>query len=430
MCHAPIVVPQVGGARGSDCADTTRAMRRVAAVLLEHDPDALAVISPHVARGDEAWSLLSGERLAGDFGDFGAPGVGLELPGASGAAEAILRAAADRDHPIRAVPSRHLDHGALVPLHFLVGAGWRGPTVVVGLPWDASATAEAMGEVIGAAARESGQRWALVASGDMSHRLRPGAPAGHHPRAREFDATFVERLDRGDLEGAAAIDPELRDLAAEDVVDPVTVAAAAVGWDASGHRKLCYEGPFGVGYCEAVLHEEPPRKLVDIARGSLAAAVHDEEYEPPDLAAPWDLPRGVFVTLWNRRRRLRGCIGHLDPVTSSLSREVAECSVAAGTRDRRFTPVTPGELAELSCEVSILHPAVPARPEDLDPRRYGIIVSDDRRVGVLLPAIEGVDDAAEQLRVALAKAGIGSGTPFGLQRFAVSKVVEDRTPGA
>lgn len=422
MCHAPIVVPQVGGARAAQCADTTRAMRQAAGILAEHDPDVLVVVSPHTPRQEGCWSLRTGARLVGDFADFGAAGVRFGLPVAGEAVDAVLRAAAARDHPSRRLPETSLDHGAAVPLHFVVEAGWDGPTAVVGLPWDASASAEAMGEVLGAAARESGQRWAILASGDMSHRLRPGAPAGHHPRASEFDAAFVERLECGDLRGAAAIDPELRGLAAEDVVDPVTVAAAAVAWDASGHQKLCYEGPFGVGYCEAVLHEEPPRKLVDIAEGSLSAAVNEWDYEPPELAAPWNAPRGVFVTLRDRARALRGCIGHLEPVTPSLALEVADCAVAAGTKDPRFAPVGPDELHGLSYEVSILHPAEPARMDELDPRRYGIIVGHEDRRGVLLPGIEGLDDPGEQLRIALSKAGIGSGVPFTLQRFQVSRI--------
>jgi aromatic ring-opening dioxygenase LigB subunit len=252
MCHAPIVLPEVGRDRAGDCAATTAAMRAAASVLVAAKPDVLVVASPHSPRRKDGWGIVD-NRLAGDFAEFGAPEVRVELP-VSADADLVHRAAATRG--IRTYRSRlpRLDHGALVPLHFAQEAGWRGPTLLLAFPADPS-DAVAMGEALAEAATRSGRRWVFLASGDMSHRLTPGAPAGHDPRAREFDAAFVERIQAGDLRGAVAIDPALRELAAEDVVDSVAVAAGATGWSSAGHRFLAYEGPFGVGYCEAVLYE-------------------------------------------------------------------------------------------------------------------------------------------------------------------------------
>lgn len=253
MCHAPIVVPAVGGERGQDCLATTEAMAEVARRLVAAAPDVLVVISPHTPRAEGAWAVVDGPRIHGDLGAFGAPGARVDLPAAEAFRERLHAEAPRHGAPTVRLRDRPLDHGALVPLWFVCQAGWRGPTVVIALPW---VGAEApMGRALAALA-EGPERVAILASGDMSHRLQPGAPSGYDPRARAFDAAFVEALRRGDLRGATRPDPLLRELAAEDVVASVTVAAAAVDWRTDGLRVLSYEGPFGVGYCEAVLFEE------------------------------------------------------------------------------------------------------------------------------------------------------------------------------
>jgi aromatic ring-opening dioxygenase LigB subunit len=249
MCHAPIVIPAMGGERASECVLTTRGMQQVAQRIVAARPDVLVVISPHTPRALDEWTLYDGARVRGDFEDFGAPEERIELPGAPEARIKLRR----EPIPIAMRPEGPIDIGALVPLWFMQKAGWNGPTMVIGHPWE-DGSEEAMG--IALLSASNGARWAIVASGDMSHRLRQGSPAGFHPRATEFDAEVVAHLKRGDLQGLAELDRALRALAAEDVVAPVTVAAAATGWRGEGLRVFGYEGPFGVGYCTAVLHAD------------------------------------------------------------------------------------------------------------------------------------------------------------------------------
>src|ERR1035438_3099056 len=149
-----------------------------------------------------------------------------------------------------------LDHGALVPLCYLVSAGWNGPTVIVGLNFPGEGGLEELGDAIAAAAKGLGRRTAIIASGDMSHRLLPAAPAGYDPEAHRFDEAFVGLLREGAFGDLTRIDPDLQERAAEDVVDSTRVALAASGHRTAGHHEvLSYEGPFGVGYAVAILFE-------------------------------------------------------------------------------------------------------------------------------------------------------------------------------
>ena len=180
----------------------------------------------------------------------------MDLPNDLALGELLAREAAGRGLSLWTLPSAELDHGSVVPLRFLVAAGWGGPTTVVSLPGVSDLADHAvLGHALAAAAAAGGGGCALVASGDMSHRVLPGAPAGHHPRAREFDERVCAAVAGGDPGAIGAIAPDLRALAAEDVVDSCAVVHGASPSPSRGAEVLSYEHPFGVGYLVAVLHD-------------------------------------------------------------------------------------------------------------------------------------------------------------------------------
>jgi MEMO1 family protein len=478
MPHAPVLVPAVGGRRGNQAAASVAAMAEAARRLVKAGPEAVVVISPHAPRRRGAFGIWARVRVSGSLAQFGAPEVTVDLPAdetlaemiageagllglktwqlrdslpetapapspadagvdiSRGSPREIASASSPADAGVDISRGKELDHGALVPLWHLAEAGWRGPTVVMGLNYPGEGGLAEMGAAIAAAGRRAGRRLAVLASGDMSHRLQAGAPAGFHPRATEFDGAFIECLRAGDYRKLQNFDPELQELAAEDVVDSTVMAAAAAKWDAAGHEVLSYEGPFGVGYGVAILHQAPPETaqtgdkaasrqgLAWVAWRSIEAALRGGEGRP-EMAAEGILGErhGVFVTICGRDRELRGCVGTLKPKFGNLVEETWQVARDAAFRDGRFAPVGMEELAELHCEVSvILGLEEVASPAELDAARYGVVVTaDDGRHGVLLPAIPGIGTVEEQLAIARRKGGIGGFEPVRLQRFAVKK---------
>jgi aromatic ring-opening dioxygenase LigB subunit len=255
MCHAPIVVPGITSPeRAASCAASTSAMRAAADRIRDAKPDALVVVSPHAPRHAQAFLVATDLRADGDFGRFGVPEVGASLPGSPERARAIVEQARLLGVLAEARELGPLDHGALVPLFFVAAAGFRGPTVWMALPMHTEhESSEAMGRAIRQAALLSGERWAFIASGDMSHRLTPDAPAGFSTRAAEFDLEVVSAVGRGDVVEVRRISPALRELAAEDVVDSLDVALGVTAHANRAHETLSYEGPYGVGYLIAIL---------------------------------------------------------------------------------------------------------------------------------------------------------------------------------
>ena len=153
-----------------------------------------------------------------------------------------------------------------------------------------------------------------------------------------------------------------------------------------------------------------------------AILAHLEQREPRARAAPRTPSAPVFVTL-HLAGELRGCMGVLTPRHGDLVAETMDRARAAAFEDTRFPPVTLEELMRCEIEVAILGRLEPVGShEDLDPARYGIVVSDAvGRRAVLLPRIAGVDHPAQQVSITRRKAGIPEDSEITIRRFEVEK---------
>lgn len=145
------------------------------------------------------------------------------------------------------------------------------------------------------------------------------------------------------------------------------------------------------------------------------------------IAPPDELPEelcvrsGVFVCI-KKYGELRGCIGTIEPIFETIAEEIVQNAISAASRDPRFLPVEPEELEILTCCVDVLTPPEPI--DDichLDPARYGVIVERDGRRGLLLPDLDGVDTAEQQVSIACRKAMIRPGQQPQLYRFEVKR---------
>lgn len=166
---------------------------------------------------------------------------------------------------------------------------------------------------------------------------------------------------------------------------------------------------------------ETEHALVRLARETIEAFVRERRtLAPPDILTDEMRRRaGVFVSL-HRQGDLRGCIGTIEPQQANVASEIIANAISAATHDPRFAPLRADELADLEISVDVLtEPELVASIEDLDPHEYGVIVVSGRRRGLLLPDLEGVDTAQQQVSIALRKAGIEPHERFKLSRFRV-----------
>lgn len=166
----------------------------------------------------------------------------------------------------------------------------------------------------------------------------------------------------------------------------------------------------------------PMHPVVRLAKEAVELFVRDGAVLKPEAASPELQARaGVFVSL-HKRGDLRGCIGTFEPTRKNVAEEIVANAISSATHDPRFSPVRPNELVDLDYSVDILTRPEPVDGVDqLDARLYGVIVEAGWRRGLLLPDLEGVDTAEQQIEICRMKAGIGAGEPVRLYRFEVKR---------
>lgn len=454
--HPPLIVPGISDRDLGAVGATIAAMKELARTVAEQRPKTLVFFTPHGNVYQDAVSILNRSELEGSLAQFGRGDLHYRHPNDKTLLARIAQRALEADLPVVLVdekPNDHrlnpnLDHGILVPLHYLEAAGLKDiPLVAISVGYLSLEELYRFGMAVRDAAAEVGREIAVIASGDMSHRLKSDGPYTYHPDGPVFDSAIAKLMAAGDLAGIFNLDEKTRDNAGECGFRSIVMMMGTLNTEDFAPRVYSYEGPFGVGYLVAglepngvlrddyyqILQQQKAKdaadrraaesELVAWARQSLEAYVKDGSRVdlPKQLSELLGKRAAAFVSL-KKNGQLRGCIGTLAPVRPNLAAEIRENAISAGTQDPRFLPVTRAELDELVYSVDVLgEPELITSMDELDPKRYGVIVRAEGKSGVLLPDLEGIDRAEKQVEIALEKAGIGPAVPYQMERFEVRR---------
>ena len=163
------------------------------------------------------------------------------------------------------------------------------------------------------------------------------------------------------------------------------------------------------------LSPEEKETLLNVARESLELGLRGEKLPPLNANTPLLQADGAtFVTL-TINRKLRGCIGALEPY-QPLLQDVREHALAAAQKDYRFSPVRPEELDKIEIEISRLTKPVRLEYTDADdllkklrPNMHGVVLKDGHRRATFLPQVwEQLPDPKVFLSELCAKMGAPS----------------------
>ena len=436
----PIMVEEVGKKETEkvrkSIEDAMEASERIAGI----SPDTVVIITPHGTLLKDAITIAADNSLEGSLARFGAAGVKLSFDNDLELIDKIMEHADKKG--AYCIPMHEdvkktyglepgLDHGAMVPLYFVYKKYKAFKLVHITYSLLSREEHYKLGMAIRDAVSELDRKAVVIASGDLSHRLTQGAPAGFSPRGFEYDQKYIEIIKTGDAKELMSMPSELLESAGECAYNSTVVLMGCLDGCSIKGEILSYEGPFGVGYCIAEIHYEAcegnkPEKggdpYVKLAIHTLETYVRTGKQIPVPEELPAEMltgRAGVFVSL-KKHGELRGCIGTIGPTTISIAMEIIQNAISAGTRDPRFFPVEEDELSELDYSVDVLMEPEPIRTkEELDVKRYGVIVRSGRRSGLLLPNLEGVATVDYQVDIALQKAGIRSDEAYEMERFEV-----------
>lgn len=448
--HPPLIIPDVGRGQEKAIQATIDAYHKAAKKIASWKPDTVVVLSPHSIMYADYFHISPGTGARGDFGQFRAPQVKIQVQYDTELVEALSQEAEAREIPAGTMGERdsRLDHATMIPLWFLNHYYTDYKTVRIGLSGLPLSQHYMLGQCIQKAAELCGRNIVVIGSGDLSHKLKEDGPYGFQKEGPEYDSRIMEVM------GAAAFDQlfdfteEFCDKAAECGHRSFVILAGTLDRLAVKAEKLSHEGIFGVGYgvCTYEVEGRAPERdflrqyeekiaekvkrrkesedaYVRLARQTIEAYVGERR----QISIPKDLPEemyesraGVFVSL-KEEGRLRGCIGTITPVQKSIAEEIIANAISASTKDPRFHPVQSDELDKLVYSVDVLGtPEAITSPDELDVKRYGVIVTKGRKRGLLLPNLDGVDTVEDQITIAKQKAGISTyDDDVQLERFEV-----------
>lgn len=450
--HPPIILPEVGHGEEQKISATIDAYEEISRRVVELNPDTIVITSPHSVMYSDYFHISPGKQASGNMAQFRAPQVALTVNYDVDLAKKIADDAHAANISAGTLGERNaaLDHGTMIPLRFLQRAGLdfnRVKFLRIGLSGLSAAAHYKFGQTIARAADELGRRIFFLASGDLSHKLKSDGPYGFVNEGPIFDSQVMENLSGADFLKLLTMDEKICSRAAECGLRSFWIMAGALDNLNVAAEKLSYEGTFGVGYgivwlnvgeknssrnfaeqfakfkaYEAAKRKAAEDDYVKLARYSLENFVktHRVAELPNDLPAELLNRRaGAFVSL-HKDGNLRGCIGTIAATQKNLAEEILYNAVSACSRDPRFDPVTADELDDIEYSVDVLGESERIFDvKDLDVKRYGVIVENGGRRGLLLPDLEGVDTVAEQIAIAKRKAGIRADEKVALWRFEV-----------
>ena len=268
--HPPIMLTEVGGAESGRVRKSIQAAETAAQFLLQINPTSVVIITPHGPAFQDAVGINVSPVLRGNLAAFGAPEVAVSFETNSllvqniikqserlGVSLAVLNEPMAQQYRF----SLQLDHGAVIPLHYLNRAGFRGQVVHLSVGFLSYPEMYAFGKAVQGAIESTRQKVAVVASGDLSHRLTPDAPAGYSPQGRLFDERIIQCLQTMDVKSLFGLAPDLVEEAGQCGLRPIFFLLGTLDGLETESEILSYEGPFGVGYGVAIFSIKDRRKI-------------------------------------------------------------------------------------------------------------------------------------------------------------------------
>lgn len=252
--HPPIIIPTIGSPNDlNKIRKTTKGMEKLGREIEKVKPETLILISPHGPVGFSEMGLIKSEKLFGNLSMFGDFKTNFSFENDEDLCYKIVTGTKKAKVPLRIYNKPDLDHGCLVPLYYLT-KNFKPKIVPMAYSLLDNSAHLLLGKILAKIAKEEKKRIGLVASGDLSHRLLPNAPAGYSPRGEEFDEKLIELLKEKNIDGILNMNEGLIEEAGECGYKSIVILLGALSELNAGNWKLkvfSYEGPFGVGYLVA-----------------------------------------------------------------------------------------------------------------------------------------------------------------------------------
>jgi len=245
--HSPFLVPSIGKENLKLLKSTELSFQKLEENLRSLGAETIVVISPHGAIQPSSFSMNLSPEFTVSFEEFGDLSTKMRLAGDIGLAHKI-RERMETRAPLQMTSDERLDYGSGVPLYLLAKniAGVKIiPIYYSGLDLEAHFK---FGRLLKREFMVNKEKIAIVASGDLSHKLAKNSPAGYSPKAKKFDKKLIENLLKQKTDDILKIKNDTIAEVSECGLKSILILLGTLDGVKYRPEMLSYEAPFGVGY--------------------------------------------------------------------------------------------------------------------------------------------------------------------------------------
>lgn len=257
--HPPIIIPTIGSSSDlKQVSETIKAMEKLAKIFAKTRPETVIIISPHGPIDYHKMTITMSPTLFGNFKMFDNSETELNFKNDLEIVSLLQEKCKEQKIPIRIIDSPQLDHGCLVPLYYLTKnyAPPKGKilkVVPIAYSYLDSKTHFEFGkkifEICNIKGKTKDKKIAIIASGDLSHRLSLTAPSGFSLKGVKFDEKLVNFLKYNNTKEILNMNPDLIKKAGEcGYLSTIILLGILSEIKKVKFEFLSYQAPFGVGY--------------------------------------------------------------------------------------------------------------------------------------------------------------------------------------
>jgi aromatic ring-opening dioxygenase LigB subunit len=245
--HPPLLIPTIGKENVRLLNKTATAYKKIEQDLYAIQPDTIIIISPHGDIQTNSFSLNLCPEYYAQFEEFGDLATKIKYSGDVMLAHKI-REDMETKAPLQLVSDVKLDYGCSVPLYNLAA---NLPKIKIIPIYYSGLGIEAhynFGLILKKEFLITNQKIAVIASGDLSHKLMRKSPAGYSPKAKKFDIKLIDNLLKGETAEILSLDHNLISEVSECGLKAIIILLGILDGTNYTPQLLNYEFPFGVGY--------------------------------------------------------------------------------------------------------------------------------------------------------------------------------------